>query len=245
MKPLSYPIILQALGTTVAWLLLGAGTGGEVKAEVTLNIRLCEPFCKTESEFKTSIFFQGLPSSFSYSGSNSFEIPFSGSFKIKPEGSPLKSGTLNSLQYIDTANGDAFDGISSNGPYLFLRGKNEDTKGLSELYFAFRLNAPLSEISETSPTIFFRSNSNGDNPSDNKLTDDSSYLCRLTNNHGPQDCKSGGDYFGLEVGEDDIIDLPGPSPLLGLSGAYVMARKLRRRIRAATPIKSVAPTPPH
>jgi len=200
--------------------------GPAAAAETRYDATFCSPFCRTESDFETTITFSGLPSFFTGSGVNFIDSNFKGSFAVNPQGSPLKSGMITSLQYIANASHDAFDGITSNGPYVFLRGSNVDTTGGNELYFAFRLEAPLDQAS---PTVGFIPNTDGDNPSDNNIISDASYLCRLTNGGGPQNCKSSGDYYGLDTGIGDQIEVPGPFALLGFGSAVAYSRKLKSR----------------
>jgi hypothetical protein len=221
---------LSLAGFLVTW-------GQEAAGAMIYEASFCSPNCKTETDFETTITFSGLPQSFTSDGTN-FVQSFAGSFTVNPVGSPLKNGTITNLQYIADANHDKFDGITSNGPYLFLRGLNEDTKEGAELYFAFRLSVPLAQAS---PTVAFFPNTNGDNPSDGKIIANTSYLCRETPKgdegyDGPQDCKSGGDYFGLQTGDNDLIRVPGPLPLLGLGGVIVWSRKLKSRCSRSTPI---------
>jgi hypothetical protein len=125
--------------------------GQEAAGAMIYEASFCSPNCKTETDFETTITFSGLPQSFTSDGTN-FVQSFAGSFTVNPVGSPLKNGTITNLQYIADANHDKFDGITSNGPYLFLRGLNEDTKEGAELYFAFRLSVPLAQAS---PTVAF------------------------------------------------------------------------------------------
>lgn len=225
-----------------------SGFSGQEAAAQSMTMysaAFCNPFCLTESKDspQTKITFSGLPSFFSTNGGDFTDQNFKGSFAIDPFGSPLKSGSITSLQYIANANHDSFDGITSNGPYLFLRGLNEDTKDGDELYFAFRLSGQL--VAGTSQSLSIIPNTDGDNPSDNNLISNASYLCRLTNTGGPQNCKSGGDYFGLLTGLNDSIisnipdpdpdpdaAVPGPLPLLGVGSAFACARKIRARKRA-------------
>lgn len=209
--------------------------GQEAVGATTYEAIFCSPNCKTETDFETTITFSGLPQSFTLNGSDVDEN-FTGSFTVNPVGSPLKNGTISRFQYIANASHDQFDGITSNGPYLFLRGLNEDTKEGAELYFAFRLQAPLAQAS---PTVTFVPNTNGDNPSDGKIIANASYLCRETPKtdegyDGPQDCKSGGDYFGLQTGANDLIRVPGPLPLLGFGSAIVWTRRLKSRYSRTT-----------
>lgn len=209
--------------------------GPPAAADTRYDATFCNPFCLTESKDspQTKITFSGLPSFFTGSGVDFIDSNFKGSFAVDPQGSPLKSGMITSLQYIAHASHDAFDGITYNGPYVFLRGLNEDTTGEAQLYFAFRLEDPLDQAF---PTVGFIPNTDGDNPSDGGLISNASYSCRLTNGGGPQNCKSGGDYYGLQTGTDDFIRVPGPLPMLGIGSAIVWSRKLKSRYSSSTPI---------
>ena len=104
-------LTLSLAGFLVTW-------GQEAAGAATYEAIFCSPNCKTETDFETTITFSGLPQSFTSDGTN-FVQSFAGSFTVNPVGSPLKNGTITNLQYIADANHDKFDGITSNGPYLF------------------------------------------------------------------------------------------------------------------------------